>query len=211
MPTEAQLVDAGRHDLRWALRIHDRSRLARDAGLADPNRADPETKTSLKMRLGYDEAREFMRNAVRPRLPLRAYGSGTGPRTANGRGSSRGPAEVLRGARRVGELGGLLLGTPRPPGNPRRVRAFKAYADAKRYMREVRRERRGRIPTPRGGFMRVLRGAAAGHVLRVQALGVLRRSAAGHPRDPVAVYGKRGEWVSWDDFLGRAPGTAKRG
>ena len=68
MPTEAQLVDAGRHDLRWALRIHDRSRLARDAGLADPNRADPETKTSLKMRLGYDEAREFMRNAVRPRL-----------------------------------------------------------------------------------------------------------------------------------------------
>ena len=101
-----------------------------------------------------------------------------------------------------------FLGTPRPPGNPRRVRAFKAYADAKRYMREVRRERRD---GPTRGRVLDLRGAAAGHVLRVQALGVLRRSAAGHPRDPAAVYGKRGEWVSWDDFLGRAPGTAKRG
>jgi hypothetical protein len=31
MPTEARLLASGRHDLRWALRIHDRSRLAADA------------------------------------------------------------------------------------------------------------------------------------------------------------------------------------
>ena len=30
------------------------------------------------------------------------------------------------------------------------------------------------------------------------------------PRDPVATYGRRGEWVSWDDFLGRKPTDARR-
>ena len=30
------------------------------------------------------------------------------------------------------------------------------------------------------------------------------------PRNPVAVYGRRGEWVSWDDFLGRKKGEVKR-
>ena len=208
MPTEAQLVDAGRHDLRWALRIHDRSRLARDAGLADPNRADPETKTSLKMRLGYDEAREFMRNAVRPRLrSARRFRDWA----EDGQRPWFIPADPPK---YYAERGAWVswedfLGTPRPPGNPRRVRAFKAYADAKRYMREVRRERRDG-PTRESGFSPSAAPPpdTSSAYKRWASSGARPRDI---PRDPAAVYGKRGEWVSWDDFLGRAPGTAKRG
>ena len=208
MPTEAQLVDAGRHDLRWALRIHDRSRLARDAGLADPNRADPETKTSLKMRLGYDEAREFMRNAVRPRLrSARRFRDWA----EDGQRPWFIPADPPK---YYAERGAWVswedfLGTPRPPGNPRRVRAFKAYADAKRYMREVRRERRDG-PTRESGFSTSAAPPpdTSSAYKRWASSGARPRDI---PRDPAAVYGKRGEWVSWDDFLGRAPGTAKRG
>ena len=102
-----------------------------------------------------------------------------------------------------------FLGTPRPPGNPRRVRAFKAYADAKRYMREVRRERRDG-PTRESGFSTSAAPPpdTSSAYKRWASSGARPRDI---PRDPVAVYGKRGEWVSWDDFLGRAPGTAKRG
>ena len=95
-----------------------------------------------------------------------------------------------------------FLGTPRPPGNPQRVRAFKRYADAKRYMRRLRSERKQSLSpeaAPPDTSSAYKRWASSGARPR------------DIPRDPVAVYGKRGEWVSWDDFLGRAPGTAKRG
>ena len=204
MPTEARLLASGRHDLRWALRIHDRSRLAADAGLADPNRADPETKTSLKMRLGYDEAREFMRNAVRPRLvSARRFRDWS----QNGQRPWFIPADP---SKYYEERGAWVdwedfLGTPRPPGNPQRVRAFKRYADAKRYMRRLRSERKQSLSpedvseAPPDTSSAYKRWASSGARPR------------DIPRDPVAIYGKRGEWVSWDDFLGRAPGAAKRG
>ena len=203
MPTEAQLLASGRHDLRWALRIHDRARLAALAGLADPNRADPETKTSLKMRLGYDEAREFMRNAVRPRLA-------SARRFRDWSEDGQRPWFIPADPPKYYEERGAwvdwedFLGTPRPPGNPQRVRAFKGYADAKQYMRDVRREFRRTNPDRDDS----LSPDTSSAYKRWASSGARPRDI---PRDPVAVYGKRGEWVSWDDFLGRAPGTAKRG
>ena len=71
MPTEAQLVDAGQHDCGGRC-ASTTGRGSRATPAWRTPAADPETKTSLKMRLGYDEAREFMRNAVRPRLVPRA-------------------------------------------------------------------------------------------------------------------------------------------
>ena len=200
MPTEAQLLASGRHDLRWALRIHDRSRLAALAGLADPNRADPETKTSLKMRLGYDEAREFMRNAVRPRL---ASARRFRDWSKDGRRPWFIPADPAKYYAERGAWAGWedFLGTPRPPGNPQRVRAFRAYADAKQYMRGVRRE-------SRSGENDSFSPDTSSAYKRWASSGARPRDI---PRDPAAVYRKRGEWVSWDDFLGRAPGAAKRG
>jgi hypothetical protein len=205
MPTEARLLASGRHDLRWALRIHDRSRLAADAGLADPNRADPETKTSLKMRLGYDEAREFMRNAVRPRLvSARRFRDWS----QNGQRPWFIPADP---SKYYEERGAWVdwedfLGTPRPPGNPQRVRAFKRYADAKRYMRRLRSERKQSLGSSEDVSEAPPDTSSA--YKRWASSGARPRDI---PRDPVAIYGKRGEWVSWDDFLGRAPGAAKRG
>ena len=205
MPTEARLLASGRHDLRWALRIHDRARLAADAGLADPNRADPETKTSLKMRLGYDEAREFMRNAVRPRLvSARRFRDWS----QNGQRPWFIPADP---SKYYEERGAWVdwedfLGTPRPPGNPQRVRAFKRYADAKRYMRRLRSERKQSLGSSEDVSEAPPDTSSA--YKRWASSGARPRDI---PRDPVAIYGKRGEWVSWDDFLGRAPGAAKRG
>jgi hypothetical protein len=44
MPTDSAMTDAGRHDMRWALRIHNRAQLAEAAGLADPNAPHPGTR-----------------------------------------------------------------------------------------------------------------------------------------------------------------------
>ena len=181
MPTEARLLASGRHDLRWALRIHDRSRLAADAGLADPNRADPETKTSLKMRLGYDEAREFMRKPC-GRGSSRRADSGTGPKRGIGRGSSR---RTRRGTTRSAARGwtGRTSGHAPAARNPQRVRAFKRYADAKRYMRRLRSERKQSLSpeaAPPDTSSAYKRWASSGARPR------------DIPRDPVAIYGKRG-------------------
>ena len=221
MPTEQQLVNAGRHNLRWALRIHDRDLLAEIAGLADPNKADPNTGKAKKMRLQYSEARKFMRNALQPRLlsaiKFREWStSGNRPWFIPAR-----PYEYYS------ERGTWVswydfLGTPEHLARQKRVRDFLPYAEAKRYMRKLRME-----------------GEPTGQVRDVSSCTQLSNESsirvytsipppetskeftrwATHsgqkpdsiPQNPAKLYKKRGEWVSWDDFLGREPGTVRLG
>ena len=113
MPTESELLGAGRHDMRWALRIHNRERLAEEAGLADPNRANPATGKPLKMRLGYADARRFMR-AQNPDWRARG-GSETGPPRETDRGSSRRiPRRTTPSATR-GSRGRIFSARPNQP------------------------------------------------------------------------------------------------
>ena len=81
-----------------------------------------------------------------------------------------------------------FLGTPRPPGNPQRVRAFKRYADAKRYMRRLRSERKQSLspeaapPDTSSAYKRWASSAPA----------------AGHSARPGGDIRQEGEWVSYD-------------
>ena len=69
MPTNEQLIAHGRHDMRWALRIHDRASIVELAGLHDPNAANPNTGGARKRRLKYDDARRYMREKVNDVAP----------------------------------------------------------------------------------------------------------------------------------------------
>jgi hypothetical protein len=228
MPTDAALRVAGRHDLRWALRAHDRERLAELAGLADPNRPDPSTNRAAKRRLGYAEARRFMRSLA-PRLasaarfrewsragarpwfipadPRRYYaernqwrgwddflGGGT-KTTATARWRREGGRTSLTRAVRSDdderedamEREGPLSGGPDAEENRssplRRVRDFRRCAEASAYVRS-------------------LGGAAPRTAREYRAWASSGARPRDVPSDPSVTYGRRGEWVSWKDFLG---------
>ena len=56
MPTDSNLRAAGRNDLRWAIHLHSRARLAEAAGLADPNAPDLNgSAVSQRLRLDHRE------------------------------------------------------------------------------------------------------------------------------------------------------------
>jgi hypothetical protein len=228
MPTDAALRVAGRHDLRWALRAHDRERLAELAGLADPNRPDPSTNRAAKRRLGYAEARRFMRS-VAPRLasaarfrewsragarpwfipadPRRYYaernqwrgwddflGGGTKTTaTARWRRREGGRTSLTRAVRSDDDERedameeGPLSGGPDAEENRssplRRVRDFRRCAEASAYVRS-------------------LGGAAPRTAREYRAWASSGARPRDVPSDPSVTYGRRGEWVSWKDFLG---------
>ena len=212
MPTESELLVAGRHDMRWALRIHNRERLAEEAGLADPNRANPATGKPLKMRLGYAEARRFMR-AQKPRL---ASARRFRDWSAEGNRPWFIPADpkAYYSERDAWVTWEDFLGAPKPAPGIKRVRAFRSYDAARRYMRELRRD------GAREGTMMIARGEGEEDVSVVapppdtsseyKTWASSGAKPKDIPRDPVATYGRRGEWVSWDDFLGRKPTDARR-
>ena len=212
MPTESELLGAGRHDMRWALRIHNRERLAEEAGLADPNRANPATGKPLKMRLGYAEARRFMR-AQKPRL---ASARRFRDWSAEGNRPWFIPADpkAYYSERDAWVTWEDFLGTPKPAPGLERVRAFRSYDAARRYMRELRRD------GARGGTTVIERGEGEEEVAVVapppntsseyKTWASSGAKPKDIPRDPVATYGRRGEWVSWDDYLGRKPSDARR-
>ena len=107
----------------------------------------------------------------------------------------------------MGELGGLPGHAP-PAWEP----AARARVQGVRG-REAVHARRGASERRAHARERVLdlRGAAADPSSAYKRWASSGARPRDIPRDPAAVYGKRGEWVSWDDFLGRAPGAAKRG
>jgi hypothetical protein len=213
MPTETQLLLLGRHDLRWALRVHDRRALTALGGFVDPNRADPRTGKSLKMRLGYGEARAFMRNALRGRIrSARRFRDWS----ASGNRPWFIPADP---AKYYDDRGTWVdwedfLGVSKPANNPQRVRSFLEYDEAKGYMRRLRHPS-GTSGVPESADAR--RPEDAGAPPPPETSSAYKRWASSGarprniPRDPARVYGARGEWVSWDDFLGRAPGATRRG
>ena len=137
MPTDDALQRAGRHDMRWALRIHNRARIAEVAGLADPNASHPVTRASKKLRLDYPDARRFM-CAQNPRLlsqrRFREWSqAGNRPWFI--------PADPKKyyADRDVWVSWEDFLGVRVGAGDLERVRPFKAYVEARKYMRALRR------------------------------------------------------------------------
>jgi hypothetical protein len=178
------------------------------------------------MRLQYAEARKFMRNTLRPRLAsavtFRKWSA-----TPNNR-----PWFIPADPQKYYEVRGTwvgwedFLGVKKPPGNPQRVWSFRGYNDAKTYMRTLRK------PPGNGGGVSSGGGALGANCTDVTDATLLtetqtieapttssaykRWASSGNrpvdiPRDPAALYRRRNEWVSWDDFLGRPPGQVKAG
>lgn len=90
-----------------------------------------------------------------------------------------------------------------------------AYKEARRYMRGLRQSGSG------GQVVMGTDDEVAGSLLEMSvpapdtSSGYKAWASSGArpkdiPRNPVSVYGRRGEWVSWDDFLGRKIGEVKR-
>ena len=97
------------------------------------------------------------------------------------------------------------------------VKKIMSYKEARRFMRALRRSGSG------GQVVVGLDDEVEGGLLKVSVpapntskeyIGTWASSGA-RPKDipynPMSVYGRRGEWVSWDDFLGRKEGEVRRG
>ena len=197
MPSHEFIVSRGRHDLGRAYYLHGRTRLADAAGL--------ELRTR---RYTYEECRRFMRVEVKPRVRnstafRRWRESGSRPRLV--------PADP---AKYYGETGEWVdwahfLGVRVKPGDPEaRIRAtpFLEYEDAKRRVRAMR---ESSIAPRKSSKQKSSSSALIGDddAFDVPMTSSEYRRWRGKPpslpRFPEGVYGRRGEWRGWDDFLGR--------
>ena len=197
MPSREFIVSRGRHDLGRAYYLHGRTRLADAAGL--------ELRTR---RYTYEECRRFMRVEVKPRVRnstafRRWRESGSRPRLV--------PADP---AKYYGETGEWVdwahfLGVRVKPGDPEaRIRAtpFLEYEDAKRRVRAMRESsiRTARESSKKSSSSSALIGDDAFDVpMTSSEYRRWRGKPPSLPRFPEGVYGRRGEWRGWDDFLGR--------
>ena len=195
MPSHEFIVSRGRHDLGRAYYLHGRTRLADAAGL--------ELRTR---RYTYEECRRFMRVEVKPRVRNSAFAGGA--RADRGRGWCRRipPSTTERLA--SGWIGRIFSGFASSRATPEaRIRAtpFLEYEDAKRGSRHEGIVRPHREETVKTEVVVVVgrrrrRGRRSDDVERVPAVA---RKPPSLPRFPEDVYGRRGEWRGWDDFLGR--------
>ena len=134
MPTNEQLIAHGRHDMRWALRIHDRASIVELAGLHDPNAANPNTGGARKRRLKYDDARRYMREKVNDVAPPLTSARRFREWCEAGRRPWFIPALPSEYYSKRGEWRGWddFLGAPeRPRGLRRRSDRMKSYEDAR--------------------------------------------------------------------------------
>lgn len=205
MPTDSALVNARRHDMRWALRIHGRAQLAEVAGLIDPNAAHPDGRAAQKLRLDYSDARRYM-HAQKPRLKSqRRYREWS--QAGNRPWFLPADPKKYYSDRNVWVSWEDFLGV-RLPGNLERVRQFRSYRDARSYMRGLRQSRNSRhtVTKTEDSMDGITSDPYAPAPSTSSGYKVWASSGTRPkdiPRDPVRVYSRRGEWVSWDDFLGR--------
>ena len=194
MPSHEFIVSRGRHDLGRAYYLHGRTRLADAAGL--------ELRTR---RYTYEECRRFMRVEVKPRVRnstafRRWRESGSRPRLV--------PADP---AKYYGETGEWVdwahfLGVRVKPGDPEaRIRAtpFLEYEDAKRRVRAARELETSKKSSSKASGSLGTDDDAFDVPTTSSEYRRWRGKPPCLPRFPEGVYGRRGEWRGWDDFLGR--------